>query len=126
MRSAKMKLTTPPKLIPPFHRAAASGTLPIEQTKLTMAISGPTIAFSTDVAKPCPWKKMVFQTLFGTRTARKPATRYQAICLETQRGRSPKTLAGLLDQRRPEKEPGHQGQQPDHDDSPDILTEREL
>jgi hypothetical protein len=29
-----MNETTPPKLIPPFHRTAANGTLPIEQTKL--------------------------------------------------------------------------------------------
>jgi hypothetical protein len=46
MRSAKMKLTTPPKLMPPFHKAAARGTLPIEQTKLMMATNGPTTTFS--------------------------------------------------------------------------------
>ncbi len=40
-RSAKMKLTTPPKLIPPFHNTAANGTLPIEQTKLDRATKGP-------------------------------------------------------------------------------------
>jgi len=33
--------STPPKLIPPFHSTAASGTLPIEQTKLMIATSGP-------------------------------------------------------------------------------------
>ena len=43
MRSAKMKLTTPPKLIPPFQSTAASGTLPMEQTKLMTATNGPTI-----------------------------------------------------------------------------------
>ena len=32
IRSAKMNATTPPKLMPPFHSTAASGTLPIEQT----------------------------------------------------------------------------------------------
>ena len=42
IRSAKMNATTPPKLMPPFHSTAASGTLPIEQTKLTTATSGPT------------------------------------------------------------------------------------
>jgi len=36
-----MKATTPAKLIPPDHSTAASGTLPIEQTKLRIAISGP-------------------------------------------------------------------------------------
>ena len=34
IRSAKMNDTTPPKLMPPFQSTAASGTLPIEQTKL--------------------------------------------------------------------------------------------
>ena len=38
-----MNATTPPKLIPPFHSTAASGTLPIEQTKLRIATTGPTI-----------------------------------------------------------------------------------
>ena len=70
-----MKLTTPPKLMPPFHSAAASGTLPIEQTKLRIAISGPTITFSIDVKTPCPWRKIAFQSVVGTITARKPATR---------------------------------------------------
>ncbi len=42
MRSAKMKLTTPPKLMPPFQSTAASGTLPMEQTKLITEMSGPT------------------------------------------------------------------------------------
>ncbi len=43
IRSAKMNAITPPKLIPPFHNTAASGTLPIEQTKLITAMSGPQI-----------------------------------------------------------------------------------
>ena len=70
-----MKLITPPKLIPPCQSAAASGTFPIEQTKLIIAMNGPTTTFSSDVQKPCPLTKTVFQTLTGTRTARKPATR---------------------------------------------------
>ena len=41
IRSAKMNASTPPKLIPPFHSTAASGTFPIEQTKLSIATSGP-------------------------------------------------------------------------------------
>jgi hypothetical protein len=40
-RSAKSNATTPPKLIPPFHSTAASGTLPIEQTKLRIDTIGP-------------------------------------------------------------------------------------
>src|ERR671936_457748 len=41
IRSAKMKARTPPKLMPPFHSPAASGTLPIEHTKLITATIGP-------------------------------------------------------------------------------------
>ena len=36
-----MNASTPPKLIPPFHSTAASGTFPTEQTKLSIATSGP-------------------------------------------------------------------------------------
>ena len=75
IRSAKMKLITPPKLMPPCHSAAASGTLPIEQTKLMNAMNGPTMTFSSVVQKPCPVRKMLFQKLTGTSTVRKPATR---------------------------------------------------
>ena len=41
-----MNASTPAKLIPPDHSTAASGTLPTEQTKLSTAMIGPTIAFS--------------------------------------------------------------------------------
>src|SRR5436190_14062360 len=41
IRSAKMKASTPPKLMPPFQSTAASGTLPMEQTKDRMATTGP-------------------------------------------------------------------------------------
>ena len=41
IRSAKMNAITPPKLMPPDQRTAASGTLPTEQTKLRTAMSGP-------------------------------------------------------------------------------------
>ena len=41
-----MKATTPAKLIPPDQSTAASGTLPTEQTKVRIAISGPTRTFS--------------------------------------------------------------------------------
>src|SRR5438270_252755 len=46
-RSAKMKAITPANEIPPDHRTAASGTLPIEHTKLSTAISGPTSTFAS-------------------------------------------------------------------------------
>ena len=41
IKSAKMNEMTPPKLMPPFQSTAASGTLPIEQTKAATATSGP-------------------------------------------------------------------------------------
>src|SRR2546422_1621387 len=42
IRSAKMKLITPPKLMPPFQSTAARGTLPTEHTKLIIEMNGPT------------------------------------------------------------------------------------
>src|ERR1700759_4013312 len=52
IRSAKTNATTPPKLIPSCHSAAASGTLPTEQTKLMIATNGPMRAFSIRVWGP--------------------------------------------------------------------------
>src|ERR1019366_6610380 len=53
-RSANRKAITPPKLMPPFHSTAASGTLPTEQTNESTAtrgpISGPQTRASTGVA----------------------------------------------------------------------------
>src|ERR1700749_4463718 len=48
-RSANRNATTPAKLIPPDHSTAASGTLPIEQTKLSTAMIGPTTTFSASL-----------------------------------------------------------------------------
>ena len=74
MRSAKMNEITPPKEMPPFHRAAASGTLPIEQTKLMMAMNGP----DDDVLETGPEAVAGDEDGLphdvGTSTARKPAT----------------------------------------------------
>ena len=75
MRSAKMNEITPPKEMPPFQRDAARGTFPMEQTKLMMAMNGPTTTFSRLVQKPCPVTKSACQAEVGTMTARKPATR---------------------------------------------------
>src|SRR6266511_6296518 len=73
IRSAKMKATTPPKLIPPFQRTAASGTFPIEQTKLITATSGPTSG-PQNLAK-LSWreKKNDSQKELGTQAASAPA-----------------------------------------------------
>ena len=68
-----MNATTPPKLMPSFHSAAASGTLPIEQTKLMIATNGPTIAFSIIVSEPWPCRNTAFQKPAGTARRAKPA-----------------------------------------------------
>src|SRR5919204_6751028 len=75
MRSAKMNETTPPKLMPPRHSTAASGTLPTEQTKLTMATRGPTSGPSIFAKVGLLVKKKLCQTLAGTHAASAPAIR---------------------------------------------------
>src|SRR5260370_42516954 len=73
IRSAKIKLTTPPKLIPPFQRTAANGTLPTEQTKLTRATNGPTRGPSILASVGLLAKKKARQTESGTHAANAPA-----------------------------------------------------
>src|SRR5215471_8732427 len=73
IRSAKMKLTTPPKLIPPLHKTAANGTLPTEHTKLTSETSGPTSGPSILAMVGLLEKKNAFQNELGTHAARAPA-----------------------------------------------------
>src|SRR5207244_7325589 len=70
IRSAKMKLRTPPKLMPPFHKTAASGTLPIEQTKLMIATAGPTIGPQNFASVSWCSRKKRCQNEFGTQAAR--------------------------------------------------------
>ena len=67
--------TTPPKAMPPFHRDAARGTLPMEQTKLMMAMNGPTTGVLEKLVESrAPVTKTACHTDVGTSTARKPAT----------------------------------------------------
>src|SRR5579875_1353326 len=73
IRSAKIKLTTPPKLMPPRQSTAASGTLPTEQTKLTSATSGPTNGPSTFAQVGLLDKKKARQNDSGIQAARAPA-----------------------------------------------------
>ena len=68
-----MNATTPPKLMPSCQSAAASGTLPTEQTKLMIATNGPTTAFSIMVRGPWPCQNTAFQKPAGTATEAKPA-----------------------------------------------------
>src|SRR5690348_15466453 len=69
IRSARMKATTPPKLIPPFHSTAASGTLPIEQTKLSIATIGPISGPITFATVGSPVAKTSCQKESGTQAA---------------------------------------------------------
>ncbi len=46
----------------------------MEQTKLMIAMNGPTMTFSRVVQNPWPVRKTDCQTDVGTTTARKPAT----------------------------------------------------
>src|ERR1700761_7656905 len=73
IRSAKMKATTPPKLIPPFHRTTASGTLPTEQTNDTIAPTGPISGPQILAASGCPAMKNARQNESGTQAAMAPA-----------------------------------------------------
>ena len=65
IRSAKMKLITPPKLIPPFHSTAASGTFPIEQTKEKMEITGPSSGPQILASSGCPVKNRCLPEAVG-------------------------------------------------------------
>ena len=67
IRSAKMKATTPPKLIPPFHSTAASGTLPIEQTKLSTEMTGPITGPHSFAASGCPVRNRCCQKEWAPR-----------------------------------------------------------
>src|SRR3954447_13344356 len=73
IKSAKMNDTTPPKLIPPFHNTAASGTLPIEQTNATTATMGPMSGPQIFAARGCPVKNSDDQKLSGIQAAAAPA-----------------------------------------------------
>src|SRR6516165_6174365 len=68
-----MKAMTPPKLMPPFHSTAASGTLQIEQTKDTIATIGPTIGPHSADQPGRSTKKKSCQNLSGTHAAMAPA-----------------------------------------------------
>src|ERR671938_1084659 len=73
IKSAKIKDITPPKLIPPFHKTAANGTLPIEHTKEITATKGPTRTLHIDESTGWSVKKKLCQNECGTQAARAPA-----------------------------------------------------
>src|SRR5579864_2544421 len=73
IKSAKMNETTPPKLMPPRQSTAASGTLPTEQTKLTIATNGPTNGPSILARVGLLERKKARQKESGTQAANAPA-----------------------------------------------------
>src|ERR1017187_1132363 len=73
IRSAKMNAITPPKLIPPFQSTAASGTLPIEQTKLSSEMTGPMTGPHSSAASGWPARNRCCQNVAGTHAATAPA-----------------------------------------------------
>ena len=75
IRSAKMNEITPPKLIPPFQRTAASGTFPMEQTKDRRETSGPMSGPQSFVRSGWWTRKNPSQKPFGTQAASVPAMR---------------------------------------------------
>src|ERR1700752_4138144 len=64
-----MNATTPPKLMPPFHNTAASGTLPIDQTNETIATTGLTIGPHSVDQTGWSTKKKCCQNDSGTQAA---------------------------------------------------------
>ena len=73
MRSAKTKLTTPPKLMPLLHSTAASGRLPILHTKLATATRGPMNGPQSLATSGCDSKKNERQKPPGTHASMHPA-----------------------------------------------------
>src|SRR5437764_12513229 len=73
IRSAKTNEATPPKLIPPFHRTAASGTFPIEQTNESAATIGPTSGPQSAASTGWSTKKNDCQNDSGTQAPSAPA-----------------------------------------------------
>src|SRR6059036_4317587 len=63
-----------PKLIPPFQSTAASGTFPIEQTKDSIATTGPTTGPQNNAATGCWTRKKRCQNSFGTQAPSAPAS----------------------------------------------------
>lgn len=61
-----MNATTPPKLMPPFHKTAANGTLLTEQTNDAIATTGPIIGPQIAARTGLSDKKKAFQNSFGT------------------------------------------------------------
>src|SRR6266567_6475925 len=73
IKSANKNAITPPKLLPPFHKTAARGTFPTEQTNDNMATIGPTSGLQNFVSKGWDVRKNDCHAWFGTQVAKAPA-----------------------------------------------------
>jgi hypothetical protein len=93
-----MNAITPANEIPPAQSTAASGMLPIEQTKLRIAISGPTSTFSiVRTAGGASVRNTAWKKLPGS-SATKPAIRKPAVISFQSICQSPRKLWATSDQ----------------------------
>src|SRR5215208_4312073 len=127
IRSAKMKAITPPKLIPPFHRIAAKGTLPMEHTNESTATSGPTRGPQIAARVGLPSRKKACQKERGTKAPRAPAIRRPPTMSLHRAPQAPIRLPprGVKDPLT-EEGPEQQRQQNDHDGTSHELPKGEL
>ncbi len=89
--------------MPPDHSTAASGTLPIEQTKLSTAISGPTRTFSiVRRAGGASVTNSTLKTSIGSRPM-KPASRKPMPTSFHSIRQSPRKLCATSDQASAER-----------------------
>jgi hypothetical protein len=93
-----MKAITPPKLIPPDQSTAASGALPIEQTKLSTAMTGPAITFS--IVRRAAGASVMKRALKKSSPSRpmKPASRKPIVISFQSIFQSPRKLCATSDQ----------------------------
>ena len=103
IRSAKMKLITPPKLMPPFQSTTASGTFPTEQTKLSIEITGPISGPQNSLRVGWLVRKNACHQLLGTQAARAPAMRKPRPRSTYRAFRSMKNACEMAVNARPEK-----------------------
>src|SRR5436305_9345320 len=93
-----MNEITPENEIPPAHSTAASGTLPIEQTKDRIATIGPTTTFSSCCTQPgASVTNRLLNTSIGS-SATKPAIRNPSVSSFQSIWRSPQKLCATSDQ----------------------------
>jgi hypothetical protein len=81
-----MNATTPPKLIPPFHSTAPSGTFPTEQTNDITEINGPTSGSQSSATVGWETRKKPRQNVSGTHAPTAPGDQQPARDVRPHRG----------------------------------------